>query len=148
MTKKPSHNGKEMIQATGTFEKTDLIQKRSLKKIDDVWYYFDNSGYMLAERWKKHSDGNWYWFDKSGAMATGWKKIAESWYYFDVEGAMKTGWVKYKETWYCLDSKDGNMVSNAFIQSADKKRLVLPQTRRQLGRQARIHSRARRPNYN
>ena len=95
--------------------------KDKFEKIDGTWYYFDGSGYMLADRWKKHSDGNWYWFDNSGAMATGWKKIAEKWYYFDVEGAMKTGWVKYKDTWYYLDGKEGAMVSNAFIQSADKK---------------------------
>ncbi|MBT1060740.1 N-acetylmuramoyl-L-alanine amidase family protein, partial [Streptococcus pneumoniae] len=69
--------------------------------------------------WYVHSDGNWYWFDNSGELATGWKKIAEKWYYFDVEGAMKTGWVKYKDTWYYLDAKEGAMVSNAFIQSAD-----------------------------
>ena len=73
-------------------------------------------------------------------MVTGWKKIAEKWYYFDVEGAMKTGWVKYKDTWYYLDAKEGAMVSNAFIQSADKKRLVLSQTRRNNGRKARVHS--------
>lgn len=95
--------------------------KEKFEKIDGTWYYFDASGYMLAERWKKHTDGNWYWFDKSGAMGTGWKLISNKWYYFDVEGAMKTGWVKYKDTWYYLDSKDGNMVSNAFVQSADKK---------------------------
>lgn len=95
--------------------------KEKFEKINDVWYYFDNSGYMLAERWKKHTDGRWYWFDKSGAIATGWKKIAEKWYYFNEEGAMQTGWVKYKDTWYYLDGKDGNMVSNAFVQSADKK---------------------------
>ncbi|CEX51797.1 lytic amidase (N-acetylmuramoyl-L-alanine amidase) [Streptococcus pneumoniae] len=74
---------------------------------------------MLSDRWKKYTDGNWYWFDNSGEMATGWKKIADKWYYFDVEGAMKTGWVKYKDTWYYLDAKEGAMVSNAFIQSAD-----------------------------
>lgn len=95
--------------------------KEKFEKIDGTWYYFDNSGYMLAEQWKKNTDGRWYWFDKSGAMATGWKKIAEKWYYFNPEGDMKTGWVKYKDTWYYLDGKDGNMVSNAFIQSADKK---------------------------
>ena len=93
--------------------------KEKFEKINDVWYYFDNSGYMLAEQWKKYGD-YWYWFDNSGHMATGWKKIAEKWYYFDEEGAMLTGWVKYKDTWYYLDTKDGNMVSNAFIQSADK----------------------------
>ena len=94
--------------------------KEKFEKINDVWYYFDKSGYMLAEQWKKHTDGYWYWFDNSGHMATGWKKIAEKWYYFNEKGSIQTGWVKYKETWYYLDSKDGNMVSNAFIQSADK----------------------------
>ncbi|HGK0146637.1 TPA: N-acetylmuramoyl-L-alanine amidase LytA, partial [Streptococcus pneumoniae] len=93
--------------------------KDKFEKINGTWYYFDSSGYMLADRWRKHTDGNWYWFDNSGEMATGWKKIAEKWYYFDVEGAMKTGWVKYKDTWYYLDAKEGAMVSNAFIQSAD-----------------------------
>ena len=91
--------------------------KEKFEKINDVWYYFDNSGYMLAEQWKKHTDGNWYWFDNSGHMATSWKKIADKWYYFDAEGAMATGWVKYKDTWYYLDSKDGNMVSNAFVRA-------------------------------
>lgn len=95
--------------------------KEKFEKIDDTWYYFDGSGYMLADKWKKHSDGKWYYLDPSGAMATGWKKIAGKWYYFNPEGDMKTGWVKYKDHWYYLDSKDGNMVSNAFIQSADKK---------------------------
>lgn len=95
--------------------------KEKFEKIEGTWYYFDGSGYMLADRWKKHSDGNWYWFDQSGEMATGWKKIAEKWYYFDAEGAMKTGWVKYKDTWYYLDGNEGAMVSNAFVQSADKK---------------------------
>ncbi|HFN9584751.1 TPA: N-acetylmuramoyl-L-alanine amidase LytA, partial [Streptococcus pneumoniae] len=89
------------------------------EKINGTWYYFDSSGYMLADRWRKHTDGNWYWFDNSGEMATGWKKIADKWYYFNEEGAMKTGWVKYKDTWYYLDAKEGAMVSNAFIQSAD-----------------------------
>ena len=91
--------------------------KDKFEKIDGIWYYFDASGYMLANQWKKHTDGAWYWFDSSGAMATGWKKVADKWYYFDAEGAMKTGWVKYKDTWYYLDSKNGDMLSKAFIQS-------------------------------
>ncbi|VLM60838.1 autolysin [Streptococcus pneumoniae] len=77
------------------------------------------NGLTIETGWQKHTDGNWYWFDNSGEMATGWKKIADKWYYFNEEGAMKTGWVKYKDTWYYLDAKEGAMVSNAFIQSAD-----------------------------
>ena len=95
--------------------------KEKFEKIDGTWYYFDGSGYMLSDKWKKHSDGKWYYLDPSGAMATGWKKIDGKWYYFDTEGAMKTGWVKYKDVWYYLNAKNGDMVSNAFVQSADGK---------------------------
>ena len=95
--------------------------KEKFEKIDGTWYYFDGSGYMIKDKWKKHSDGKWYYLDPSGAMATGWKKIGGKWYYFDSEGAMKTGWVKYKDVWYYLDAKNGDMVSNAFVQSADGK---------------------------
>nr|DAD79484.1 MAG TPA: hypothetical protein [Siphoviridae sp. ctFQq9]DAD80086.1 MAG TPA: hypothetical protein [Siphoviridae sp. ctiMh36] len=95
--------------------------KEQFEKIDGTWYYFDGSGYMLADKWKKRPDGAWYYFDKSGEMATGWKKIAEKWYYFKEDGEMLTGWVKYKDTWYHLNAKNGDMESNAFIQSADGK---------------------------
>ena len=95
--------------------------KDKFEKIDDTWYYFDGSGYMLTDKWKKHTDGKWYYLDPSGAMAAGWKKIDGKWYYFDTEGAMKTGWVKYKDVWYYLNAKNGDMVSNAFVQSADGK---------------------------
>ena len=58
--------------------------KDKFEKVNGTWYYFDGSGYMLADRWKKHTDGNWYWFDQSGEMATGWKKIAEKWFGEDI----------------------------------------------------------------
>jgi len=32
--------------------------KDKFEKINGTWYYFDGSGYMLADHWKKHSDGN------------------------------------------------------------------------------------------
>ena len=103
--------------------------KEKFEKINDVWYYFDNSGYMLAERWKKHTDGRWYWFDKSGAIATGWKKIAEKWYYFNEEGAMQTGWVKYYDKWYYLDAVNGDMKSDCFVKYNDGWYLLLPDGR-------------------
>lgn len=95
--------------------------KEQFEQIDGTWYYFDGSGYMLSDKWKKRPDGTWYYFDKSGEMATGWKLISNKWYYFKDDGEMVTGWVKYKEKWYYLDSKDGSMISNAFAQSADGK---------------------------
>ena len=91
--------------------------KEKFEKIDGTWYYFDGSGYMLSDKWKKRPDGTWYYFDKSGEMATGWKLISNKWYYFKDDGEMVTGWVKYQDTWYYLDSKEGNMVSNAFVKS-------------------------------
>lgn len=103
--------------------------KEKFEKINGTWYYFDGSGYMLSEQWKKHKDGKWYWFDKSGAMATGWKKIAEKWYYFNEEGAMQTGWVKYKNTWYYLDAKNGDMKSDCFVKYNDGWYLLLPDGR-------------------
>ena len=75
---------------------------------------------MKRSTWLNYKDA-WYWFTDSGSMATGWARINNAWYYFDEEGKMVTGWIKHKLTWYYLDSKEGNMVSNAFIQSADKK---------------------------
>lgn len=91
--------------------------KEQFEQIDGTWYYFDGSGYMLADKWKKRPDGTWYYFDKSGEMATGWKLISNKWYYFKDDGEMVTGWVKYKDTWYYLDGKEGTMVSNAFVKS-------------------------------
>lgn len=91
--------------------------KEQFEKIDGTWYYFDGSGYMLSDKWKKRPDGTWYYFDKSGEMATGWKLISNKWYYFKDDGEMVTGWVKYKDTWYFLDYQQGSMVSNAFVKS-------------------------------
>ena len=104
-------NGYWYVREDGSYPKDQF------EKIDGTWYYFDGSGYMLSDKWKKRPDGTWYYFDKSGEMATGWKKIAEKWYYFKEDGAMGTGWVKYKDTWYYLDGKEGNMVSNIFVKS-------------------------------
>lgn len=103
--------------------------KDQFEKIDGTWYYFDGSGYMLSERWKKHKDGKWYWFDKSGAMATGWKKIADKWYYFNRDGSMKTGWVKYYDKWYFLDATNGEMKSDCFVKYNDGWYLLLPDGR-------------------
>lgn len=85
------------------------------QKIDGKWYYFDASGYMLANRWHKHTDGKWYYLLPSGEMATGWVNVSNKWYYMDADGAMVTGWVKYKETWYFCDEQNGDMKSDTFI---------------------------------
>lgn len=67
------------------------------EKINGVWYYFDNAGWMQTG-WVK--DGSWYYLDGSGAMKTGWLKDNGSWYYLQDSGAMKTGWMKVSGKWY------------------------------------------------
>lgn len=93
------------------------------KKIDGVWYYFneygrmyhdrmnvkigDNryafrgSGAMVEDSWYSETwtsdDGttytDWVYANKDGSLATGWKKINGTWYYFDKYGWMATGWL-------------------------------------------------------
>lgn len=103
--------------------------KEQFENIDGTWYYFDGSGYMLADKWKKRPDGAWYHFDKSGEMATDWNKINEKWYYFSRDGAMVTGWVKYYDKWYYLDVVNGDMKSDCFVKYNDGWYLLLPDGR-------------------
>ena len=72
---------------------------KAWEKIDGVWYYFDDEGWMKTG-WVK--DGKWYYLSESGAMLTGWVKDNGAWYYLNQSGAMQTGWVK-DGSWYYLD---------------------------------------------
>lgn len=112
-------------RANGTYPKDEFEYIKENKS----WFYFDDQGYMLAEKWLKHTDGNWYWFDRDGYMATSWKRIGESWYYFNRDGSMVTGWIKYYDNWYYCDAANGDMKSNAFIRYNDGWYLLLPDGR-------------------
>lgn len=112
-------------RANGTYPKDEFEYIEENKS----WFYFDDQGYMLAEKWLKHTDGNWYWFDRDGYMATSWKRIGESWYYFNRDGSMVTGWIKYYNNWYYCDATNGDMKSNAFIRYNDGWYLLLPDGR-------------------
>lgn len=58
------------------------------KKVDNVWYWFDDKGWMASNEWVEWK-GRWYWLKKSGAMAAGeCLKIHGKWYAFDSHGAM------------------------------------------------------------
>lgn len=103
--------------------------KEQFEKIDGTWYYFDENGYMLSDKWKKRPDNTWYYFDKSGEMATDWNKINGKWYYFNRDGAMVTGWVKYYDNWYYLDAANGDMKSDCFVRYNDGWYLLLPDGR-------------------
>lgn len=112
-------------RANGTYPKDEFEYIEENKS----WFYFDDQGYMLAEKWLKHTEGNWYWFDRDGYMATSWKRIGESWYYFNRDGSMVTGWIKYYDNWYYCDATNGDMKSNAFIRYNDGWYLLLPDGR-------------------
>lgn len=112
-------------RANGTYPKDEFEYIEENKS----WFYFDDQGYMLAEKWLKHTDGNWYWFDRDGYMATSWKRIGESWYFFNRDGSMVTGWLKYYDNWYYCDATNGDMKSNAFIRYNDGWYLLLPDGR-------------------
>lgn len=112
-------------RANGTYPKDQFEYIEENKS----WFYFDDQGYMLAEKWLKHTDGNWYWFDRDGYMATSWKRIGESWYYFNRDGSMQTGWIKYYDNWYYCDATNGDMKSNMFVRYNDGWYLLLPDGR-------------------
>ena len=118
-----NNTGYWYVRSNGSYPKDQF------EKIDGTWYYFDENGYMLADKWKKRPDGTWYYFDKSGEMATDWNKIADKWYYFSSDGAMVTGWVKYYDKWYYLDAVNGDMKSDCFVKYNDGWYLLLPDGR-------------------
>lgn len=99
------------VRANGTYPKGQFEYIEDNK----AWFYFDDLGYMLAEKWLHHTDGNWYWFDKDGYMATSWKRIGGAWYFFNRDGSMVTGWIKYYDNWYYCDATNGDMKSSTFV---------------------------------
>lgn len=99
------------VRANGTYPKGQFEYIEDNK----AWFYFDDLGYMLAEKWLKHTDGNWYWFDKDGYMVTSWKRIGGAWYFFNRDGSMQTGWIKYYDNWYYCDATNGDMKSSTFV---------------------------------
>ena len=99
------------VRPNGTYPKGqfDYIEDNKAR------FYFNESGYMYAEKWLHHTDGNWYWFDKDGYMATSWKRIGGTWYFFNRDGSMVTGWIKYYDNWYYCDATNGDMKSSTFV---------------------------------
>ena len=79
-------------------------------KIDGVWYYFDENGYMASGEWRdgcwlssngayeyegtivwKNNSSGWWIEDTSGWYAANcWQKIDGLWYYFGASGYMTT----------------------------------------------------------
>lgn len=99
------------VRPNGTYPKGQFEYIEDNK----AWFYFNESGYMYADKWLHHTDGNWYYFDKDGYMATSWKRIGGVWYFFNRDGSMQTGWIKYYDNWYYCDAANGDMKSSTFV---------------------------------
>lgn len=84
------------------FNQTGILLQNQWKKWNNRWFYLTDSG-VAAKNWKKIA-GIWYYFNKENQMEIGWIQDKEQWYYFAPSGEMKTGWVKDKEAWYYMDS--------------------------------------------
>lgn len=88
---------------------TDKEKLTGWQKIDNKWYYYDDSGKPVTG-WQK-INGKWYYMDDNGVMQTGWLKDKGIWYYLSDSGAMLTGWVKVKGIWYYMDTSSGAMTT-------------------------------------
>ena len=104
--------------------------KDDWEAINGVWYYFDQSGWMVTGWLKKPEgwyylnpstgamatgwasiNGKWYFLNSAGRMVTGWLSRSSGWYYLSDSGAMATGWQYIRNAWYYLEEGNGNMVT-------------------------------------
>lgn len=93
--------------------KTNIYSIGKWEKINNIWYYFDNEGFMVTGF--QSIDGKLYYFESSGAMKTGWKKIDGYWYYFSSGGnAAVSGWKKIDGYWYYFKN-DGKMAADEIL---------------------------------
>lgn len=69
------------------------------------WYYFNSTGKNIKGKWEK-IDNKWYYFEDTGVMQTGW--ILEDMYYCGDDGVMLTGWQKLVPPDGADDDDDGS----------------------------------------
>ena len=84
------------------------------QKIDGVWYYFDESGYMVSGEWREG-----YWLSVNGALeynyTASWKNNSSGWWYEDGSGWYPvSSWQKIDGCWYYFDNS-GYIVTNQYV---------------------------------
>ncbi len=84
------------------------------QKIDNVWYYFNASGYMASG---EYYDG--YWFNSDGSWDEQyyltWKSNSTGWWVEDKSGWWPVSqWLKIDGSWYYFDGS-GYMVTSQYI---------------------------------
>ena len=99
-------------------KKTNKYSKDEwIKSSDGRWWYRHKDGSYTKDDWESINN-KWYLFDKSGWMLYGWQQRSGSYYYLGKsdDGSMKTGWEKVDDKWYFMDS-DGKMRTDTLIQN-------------------------------
>lgn len=93
------------------YQRADGSYPKSQWLLLDCYYYFDEKGYALSNKWLDYY-GNWYWLKEDCRMATGWQRINNHWYYLNPVGtedkpvgAMLEGWQYISGYWYYLREK-------------------------------------------
>ena len=82
-------------------KKDGSYPKEEWAKVNGVWYYFGQTGYMTTG-WKQ-VEGKWYYLATDGGMQTNWVWTGENWYFMNADGSMATGWVMVNDSWYYLN---------------------------------------------
>ncbi|WP_026890189.1 hypothetical protein [Lacrimispora aerotolerans] len=54
--------------------------------VDNIWYYFDQDGYMVTG-WQQVGN-DWYYFEEDGHMVTGPAYVGQVYYYFESSGKL------------------------------------------------------------
>jgi glucan-binding YG repeat protein len=54
--------------------------------VDNIWYYFDQDGYMVTG-WQQ-VDNDWFYFEADGHMVTGPTYVGQTYYYFENSGKL------------------------------------------------------------
>lgn len=103
--------------------------KNKWEEINGRWFYFDDQGYMLKNRWvgdyyvgydgamiKGAGTPDGYYVDEEGKWAKGWKLDHKGWWYERSDKTYPRGkWEEIEGVWYYFND-EGYMVYNKWIQ--------------------------------
>ena len=79
---------------------TSFAANRGWTNEGDAWYYYDNSGDYVTDKWKSYN-GNYFYLGEEGYMLTNELiEDGENYYYVDANGAM------VKNTWVAIAADD------------------------------------------
>lgn len=85
-------NDNYYVNSSGIMVSNQWLQVANYNKESGYdWYYFTQSGKAVKDGWEKINN-KWYYFDDTGVMQTGW--ILDDMYYCGDDGVMVTGWQK------------------------------------------------------